>query len=220
MEPKFLIGINKVDNKLPGIYMIYCLISGKAYIGQSTNFYKRLKEHKRLLRHDKHPNKHLQYSWTLYSENAFSFIPLENCSKELLTERENYYIDLINEWKLNLLKAGGTREYSIEYREKQSKRQKGIPKTEEFKSILKEAHKHCKCHTPEGIAIRSATMKNTLASKPKTVNLFNAKLNMAQVKEIKILLSEGKSAIEIGKLFNTPRQTITSIRRGDSWKNV
>lgn len=56
-----------------GIYKIENKTSGKCYVGQSRNVNKRLAEHKRLLRRDLHPNRHLQNAFNKHGEDAFSF---------------------------------------------------------------------------------------------------------------------------------------------------
>lgn len=54
-----------------GIYKIVNKATGQCYVGQSQNIKKRLKEHFRLLRWDKHPNKHLQNAYNKYGANNF-----------------------------------------------------------------------------------------------------------------------------------------------------
>lgn len=43
-----------------GIYQIENKINSKVYIGSSNNIKRRWQKHKALLRHNKHPNSHLQ----------------------------------------------------------------------------------------------------------------------------------------------------------------
>lgn len=54
-----------------GIYKIVNKATGKCYVGQSQRVKKRIKEHFRLLRWNKHPNKHLQNSWNKYGADNF-----------------------------------------------------------------------------------------------------------------------------------------------------
>ena len=54
-----------------GIYKIVNTATGQCYVGQSQYMKKRLKEHFRLLRKNKHTNPHLQNSYNRYGEENF-----------------------------------------------------------------------------------------------------------------------------------------------------
>lgn len=79
-----------------GIYQIKCLINGFIYIGSSYRIQKRWKDHKRELNENRHSNKYLQAAWLAYGDNNFKFEILELCEKELLLEREQYWMDSSN----------------------------------------------------------------------------------------------------------------------------
>jgi group I intron endonuclease len=57
--------------KIMGIYKIVNTVNGKAYVGQSQNIKKRIAEHFRLLRANKHSNQRLQHAFNKYGEEAF-----------------------------------------------------------------------------------------------------------------------------------------------------
>ncbi len=59
----------KID--LCGIYKLVNTATGQCYVGQSQRVQKRIKEHFRLLRLNKHPNQHLQNSYNKYGAAAF-----------------------------------------------------------------------------------------------------------------------------------------------------
>lgn len=80
---------------IPYIYKITNTINGKIYIGQTNDFYRRRKEHRSLLRTNKHVNRHLQFAWNYYGENSFSFEILEECPIDRLNERESYWISTL-----------------------------------------------------------------------------------------------------------------------------
>ena len=65
--------------------------NGKIYIGQSVHIEKRWREHRNMLAKGNHHNKHLQNSYNLGNNLVFSV--LELCSKEILTEREEFWIN-------------------------------------------------------------------------------------------------------------------------------
>lgn len=78
-----------------GVYQIHCNRSGALYVGSSKRIYARWQEHKKLLRRHKSPCIHLQHAWTKHGEDAFFFSVLEECSQEVLRQREQHYIDLL-----------------------------------------------------------------------------------------------------------------------------
>jgi group I intron endonuclease len=81
-------------NTISGIYQIKNLINNKIYIGSTINLKQRFNDHKKLLRHNKHPNKHLQSSWIKHGEINFLFEMIEKVDVDLLLNREQHYIDL------------------------------------------------------------------------------------------------------------------------------
>lgn len=83
------------DLKVSGIYCIENKINNKTYIGSSKNLYQRLLKHFALLRYDKHENAHLQSAWNKYGEENFEWFILEFCDTSILTEREQYCLDLL-----------------------------------------------------------------------------------------------------------------------------
>lgn len=79
-----------------GIYKILCLETDKFYIGSAKNLRKRIYEHQRQLKNNKHPNRYLQFSWNKYSGWKFVFLVVE-CIEDVkqLTQREQFYIDTL-----------------------------------------------------------------------------------------------------------------------------
>jgi group I intron endonuclease len=60
-----------------GIYVIRNQINGHEYVGKTTNFSARWKDHRSQLRRRVHPNPYLTYAWHCYGEAAFEFRILE-----------------------------------------------------------------------------------------------------------------------------------------------
>lgn len=89
--------IKKSDRGKCGIYLIRNVINGKVYIGASLNIGDRLRFHIRALRLKlrKSENEHFINSWHKHGEHTFTYIVLEECTKDLLRSREffwtNYY---------------------------------------------------------------------------------------------------------------------------------
>lgn len=76
-----------------GIYKIVNKVTGQCYVGQSQRVKKRLKEHFRLLRWNKHTNPHLQNSYNKYGSDAFyGAIEVECPDLEELDQLENAFL--------------------------------------------------------------------------------------------------------------------------------
>ena len=92
-------------NKVPGIYKI--TVKGKNkeyfYIGSSINLYERLHNHKVNLKRGTHTNPIMQNLYNKYGLEAFSCEMLEECQQEVLTQKEQSYIDLTNPY-INITK--------------------------------------------------------------------------------------------------------------------
>lgn len=79
--------------KTSGIYIIVCGLTGKCYLGSALNLQKRKREHFLALKAQKHYNKHLQRAVNKYGLDSFTFRVVELCDREILLEREQYYLD-------------------------------------------------------------------------------------------------------------------------------
>lgn len=71
-----------------GVYKIENLHNHKCYIGQSTNIYKRWNAHKNSI--EDYP---LYRAFRKYGIESFSFEIIEECTSQLLNEREQYWIN-------------------------------------------------------------------------------------------------------------------------------
>ncbi len=83
-----------MDKNCSGIYAIKNIVNGKKYIGQSVDLGKRNGDHFSMLRGNYHHNRYLQNSYNKYGEGAFEFKILEHCDEEVLTEREQFFVDI------------------------------------------------------------------------------------------------------------------------------
>lgn len=78
-------------NRISGIYIIY--INNKPYVGSAVDLNRRSREHKTLLKSNRHYNTHLQNAWNKYGNGKFIFKVIEKCSIEKLIEREQHWIN-------------------------------------------------------------------------------------------------------------------------------
>lgn len=86
-------------SKTSGIYVIQNKANGKLYVGSSVSVrYRWRQQHRTELRRGIHYNSHLQRAWNKYGEANFEFIILEECSEDLLVEREGYWIEHHKSW--------------------------------------------------------------------------------------------------------------------------
>lgn len=83
-----------------GIYKIENLINNKCYIGQSINVTRRWIAHKSASQNIKSKNYEypLYKAFRKYGLENFSFSILEECSKDLLNEREKYWVEYYNSY--------------------------------------------------------------------------------------------------------------------------
>lgn len=76
------------------VYKITCLKNNRVYIGQTAQYDKRIKIHKRRLSNGKHESEELQKDYNRFGVNNFVFEILEECdSREQLLQRETFWID-------------------------------------------------------------------------------------------------------------------------------
>ena len=81
----------KID--ICGIYKIVNHATGQCYVGQSQRVQKRIREHFRLLRLNKHPNQHLQNAYNKYGlENFFGDVEIECENVEQLDYLEESFL--------------------------------------------------------------------------------------------------------------------------------
>jgi len=96
-------------NKIKGIYKINNLVTGGAYIGQSSDIQRRMAKHWYTLKNGTHANEHLQHSFNDHGQENFQYEIVEvlNDISEF-DEREMYWIDF---YKSNARDYG----YNIEH---------------------------------------------------------------------------------------------------------
>jgi group I intron endonuclease len=75
------------------IYKIINVINGKFYVGSTTNQKVRFRQHRKLLRGNRHHCKHLQAAWNKYGEDKFAFAVIEEVPEtRSLQEIEETYL--------------------------------------------------------------------------------------------------------------------------------
>lgn len=148
-----------------GIYRITCTITGKFYIGSSTNLQERLYNHLNQLHRNDHRNDHLQRAWNKYGEESFIFEVIELVLPAFLLEREQYWLDTLKpfgERGFNLAKSAQSpylgMKHSAESIKKISATHMGHSVSQETRNRLR-SFRLGKKHNPQTIAKMKETRK-------------------------------------------------------------
>jgi group I intron endonuclease len=126
------------------IYCFHCILTGKKYIGKSISISNRLTRHRRNVRNNKVTKFYSavrKYGW-----NNFIFGIIEECDKNILDEREVFYIEkyktLSEGYNMTSGGDGGTTWIVPEdVRKKYSERMKCFKHSDEAKKKISEANK-------------------------------------------------------------------------------
>lgn len=95
-----------------GIYKITNIITNDFYIGSSCQIKKRKYVHFYQLVKNIHNNTYLQNTFNKYGVDNFKFEVIEECSKDILLIKEQYYINALNPVYNNLKVAGNSLGYT------------------------------------------------------------------------------------------------------------
>jgi len=128
-----------------GIYAIFCLVTGKLYIGSSSNLTRRFGQHRNALEKNKSKSTLLQRAWNKYGSDAFQFFTIEICNPENLLKEEEFYILLFQSYTRTLgfniriiPNSNLGVKKSEEEKEKMRLRRLGTPNSEESKQRMRE----------------------------------------------------------------------------------
>lgn len=187
------------------IYCITNLVNGKLYVGQSYDKDKRFKEHVKCLKGGYHCNIYLQKSWIKYGPEVFKFSVLEECSIELLNEREQYWIDKLNCVQpvgYNMAPVAGS---MLNYKH-----------TEEARANMSKSHIGKSHHTEEHKKKLSERMKGNQWNKGRKQSIQIEAMRMATKGKPKSSEQKAKmSASQKGRVFSeeTKRKMSEAARR-------
>lgn len=126
------------DINVSTVYCILNIPTGKKYIGSTTRFGSRKRQHKYELRRGIHPSKSMQEDWSIYGEDSFQFFELEKVytfDRDELFAREQHWMDLyLPEYNGNPLAGNWFHEsaYSPEAKAKHSEKIRGRKQSPEW----------------------------------------------------------------------------------------
>ena len=200
--------IYKENKEKTGIYLWKNILNNKCYVGSALDIKKRLGIYFSMaaLKNKLAKSNSLIYSAILkYGYSNFELVILEYCDKQILLEREQYYIDLLKP-QYNILRTAGSR-YGVTLSEKTKLliglSSKGRIHTKEAKAIMsklaklrikEKASMHGKNHTVETrLKISEAKCLNICIK-----NIYN--------EEINIFLGNEKAASYLNVAVSTLRR--------------
>ena len=118
-----------VKGTSPGIYLIKNTLNNKIYIGSTKNLRTRMRLHINKLKRKVHDNGKIQNCYNKYGD-IFDIEILENCSEDMLIEREQYYMDNFKPYYNISPMAGRTSGY---VQSEESRKKMSISKRKLFK---------------------------------------------------------------------------------------
>ena len=184
----------KIMSKICGIYKITSP-TGKIYIGQSIHIKRRWSDHKKMPISDK--GNILYNSFLSHGADSHKFEILERCSKEMLNEREIYYIEKYQtfdtEHGLNLTKGGDSNVvFSKKTLQKMSEAKKGVRP----KNLI--GYKHSK-ETRDILRKKSMGNKNWLGKN-------HSEETKEKIRQAKLGKKHSKETIEKLRILSTGRK--------------
>jgi group I intron endonuclease len=217
-----------------GVYRIINTITKDFYIGSASRtspnksksyrgFYVRINRHKMDLRANRHYNQKLQRAWNKYGEENFNFEILMICSPEECIKNEQYYLDLLSP-TYNIKKTAESN-LGIKLSE-EHKKNLGISikkalasmKDQSWKIRAAEGRRGRKYIKKSGFKVSEEGRISNRDKRRKYSHI--AKLNVDSVREIKILLAEGKTQQYCAKKYNVSQGAISCISIGRTWIDV
>lgn len=191
------------------IYKISNTVNDKIYIGGTTKFTDRKRRHLSELKKGSHCNKNLQKFFNSFGISYLRFEILEQCQKENLLVREQFYLDKY--FPLGICfnvcpVAGNTTRVNHSDATKDKIRQRAIGRVQSLETIQKRVLKNTGKKRPE--------------SAKETVREKLSKLTDEQVIEIKTLLKQGYYQHYIARKFGVCQRNISRIHQGISYTHV
>jgi hypothetical protein len=91
---------NNTSKKVKLTCVIYLIqINGNSYVGQTTSYKSRKRDHMTAMRRGKHHNIHIQRAFDKYGEDSVKWTKLEVCYEHELDEREHHWIRFFNAYR-------------------------------------------------------------------------------------------------------------------------
>ena len=193
--------------KIIGIYALLNEETGKYYIGKSVDIDGRIREHMGALRNGIHHSIKLQRSHDVHGFKVFKPLVLEECTTDLLDEKERYYVDLHNSYYdgYNCCIPTGEncgRLFTDEDKEKHSIAMK-LARSKWNKADWKRNNE----------ALEKARQSSILSKRSKQIDLYDS----ATYEHVKTFTSYYDCADFLGVEFKTLQKVMTKISAREHW---
>jgi len=199
--------IHKIPRHICGVYCITSLDTGKQYVGCSVDLKARLRQHKYDCIKNPETLPKLYNEMSIYGFERFKVELLEECLREDLFLREQYWLDVLgteyngyNQLKTNF-------RHTDETKQRFSWLRKGRVFSEEHRRKLSQAGMERKYSEESIKALQRGGRKQS-------------RLSEQDVKDIKRLMQQRVSPSEIMRIYNIGRGTYYDIKYGKSWRDV
>lgn len=221
---------------ITGIYKITNSVNKKIYIGSACNYFGRISQHKSELKNNKHGNGRLQNAANKYGIESLTFYLIEECKREMLIEREQFYIDTLKP-QYNICNIAGScigvkRSESFIEKQRGLKNRLGKKSNEEQRRRLSKAKKeYIKLHPNEISRLTNINLGNTyrmgksmpIESILSGENHYNHKLKDYRVRVIRSIFvpySRKFSTRKLGIMYGVSHQQISRIVNNIDRKTV
>lgn len=218
--------------KLRCVYEIRCLKNNYTYIGQTTDLYRRAREHRFSLNKNAHRNHALQCDYNKFGSDAFEIVILSESNDSELDDLERKEISSARAaGRCYNVFGGGKTSFTVtdEFRDKISRAHKGRIVSEETKKLKSQrAKEQWKNNAYRETMRKSARNQwNNLEYRKKmqeihtgTTNACGKKLTEDIVRSAIKEYKSGDSFSEIAKRYDMSYCAMRNAILGISWKNI
>lgn len=214
----------------PGVYVIRNTVNGKSYVGGTTvSLRRRLNHHRSSLRRGCHPNRHLQAAWNKYGEAAFVPEVLEVEPGDVMAAEQAALDSLQPEYNISptAYSLSGY-VFTDEQRARVSAALKGKPKSAEHRAniwatrqVTDEMRELMAANGRKGRGRpKSAEHRAKIGAQQRGDGNHHAKLNEAQVRDIKRRAIRGERGCDLAVEFDVSPTCIRDIVKGRRWSHV
>lgn len=222
--------------KKAGIYKIQSLLEPeKFYIGSSVNLQSRKRQHFSSLKLNKYRNTYMQNYYNKYGRDNFLFLVIEECDKENLITREQFYLDnlkpVFNSKSLADSNYGIV--FSDDVRKNMSNAQRLWRQGKDLSTALTSANVaqiiemkeegFTNEYIAESLGISKTSVSNALTGKTKNAVKYSnriRKLDEVKVKEIKKLITLNYTLKSIAVKYGVKPTVIANIKSGKLWSTI
>lgn len=188
----------------PGIYFLINLANGKLYVGQTINLHTRLAGHINSLKRGTHCNRFLQFAFNKHGEDSFLPYIAETCASDLLTDREQYWIDFFGDNRIyNLAPSAGSClgvKHTPEFCKKMSDRKKGVPQPDHVRAAVSAANRVRKISEETRMKLAEASRQRVCTDETRAkLSAANKGRPLSQEQKNKLSITRSRVLCAFGK---------------------